>query len=647
MSKVSRRVFSGALLSAPALAAQGRPQTVNSAGVELPHWSKAPAGGDAFNFPGPPSPRTRWIVAGPPRKYFPEWLPALFERTIEIEEWSEKQPALRWIFTGPHGGFTVEAGAGKVRLAVRYYDSPGLSKVPPVAQRPGRHPEGLFEESSVSFRGDLKAVTVVADHRLTVRVLLNGQEALSSRAAPDVNRHQLAADSEQGALRGRLLPAVVQPASVTVDESVRFQEMLGWGGTTTPPALAELSPEGVREWWRAIAEYNLLLHREYPAGALLNREMTNWDRASDASPHYYGDNFPNCETSNFDYMKRIRRLGGKVIFEFWELPPWAKVPNAEGKLTQAPEIGPYVEAMVNYCRVSREKTGAAPEIVGIQNEVEQSPETWRRMALALRRGLDASGFSATRIHMHNPSMSSGGVAAAKAFREDAAVWKTIDYAASNMYDYQGHFYDPDGFDASLAQLRDATGEKPFLAVELCVNNGNFQSPAYRVAFAMGQLYHKVLTQLNACGVMYCWTLLNVVQPSYGWTRTLFVPDPEHGFRPTASSHQLRIFGAFSRRVRAGMWRVKAASGNPDILVVAFQGAAGKRTLILLNRSVRAQQVALRWPGATFAYVETVDAQHENAVNAWSGGADVSVGPGAIVTMTNVELGKVPEDFERA
>ena len=36
------------------------------------------------------------------------------------------------------------------------------------------------------------------------------------------------------------------------------------------------------------------------------------------------------------------------------------------------------------------------------------------------------------------------------------------------------------------------------------------------------------------------------------------------------------------------------------------------------------------PGATFAYIETVDAQHENAVKAWSGGAEVSVGPGAIV-----------------
>jgi len=50
---------------------------------------------------------------------------------------------------------------------------------------------------------------------------------------------------------------------------------------------------------------------------------------------------------------------------------------------------------------------------------------------------------------------------------------------------------------------------------------------------MGQFYHKLLTVLDACGAMYCWTLLNVSQPSYGWTRTLMVPDPEHGFMPVA------------------------------------------------------------------------------------------------------------------
>jgi len=143
-------------------------------------------------------------------------------------------------------------------------------------------------------------------------------------------------------------------------------------------------------------------------------------------------------------------------------------------------------------------------------------------------------------------------------------------------------------------------------------------------------------------VMYCWTLLNVVQPSYGWTRTLLVPDPEHGLKPAASSHQLRIFGAYSRRVRAGMQRVKAASSNPDLLATAFIGAGSERTLILLNRSAVAQKVDVKWPGAKFRYLETASPQQENSVEPSPAGAslEVLVAPGAIVTLSNVELGKV-------
>jgi len=650
MKKVSRRAFSGAMLSVPALAAQDAGQPANAGGLDLPPWQPSQGEGDRFELPGPPSPRTRWTVPGEPRKYFAEWLPALFERTLEIDEWSGESPRLRWIFTGPSGGFTVEAGGGQAKLAVRYYDSPGLSKVPPVQPRPGRHPEGLWEESSVAYRGDLRAITVVVDYRLTVRVLLNGKEALSSRAALDVNQHQLAFAGGNGSVHGKLLPPGVEASTVDVDGAVAFQEMLGWGGTTTPPAFAQLSPRGAASWWRILAEYNLLLHREYPTGARLNPEMTNWDWPADASPHYYGDNFPNCETSDFEYMRKIRRLGGKVVFDFWELPPFARTRDAAGKLTDAPEIGEYVKAMVRYCQVSREKIGNAPEIVGIQNEVTQSPDNWRKMALALRQGLDAAGFGSTRIHMHNAPISTGGVAAAKAFREETAVWKTIDYAASNLYDYQNYFYDPDGFDARMAQLREAAGDKPFFAVELCVNNGEFQTRAYRVALAMGQLYHKVLTQLDACGVMYCWTLLNVVQPSYGWTRTLLVPDPEHGMTPAASSHQLRVFGAYTRRVRAGMKRVKAASSNRHVLATAFSGASGERTLILLNRSAVAQKVEVKWSGARFRYLETASPQQENTVEASphpvGATVEVLVAPGAIVTLSNLELGKVTGDLTR-
>jgi hypothetical protein len=648
--KISRRDFHTTLLSASAMAqaaGQNTPAPVEK--LTLAPSPAVAAGGEPFEFPLPPSPRLRWKVTGLPRHYFMEWLPALFERTLVIEEWKTPQSQLQWMLTGPMGGFTVEAGAGKLRVFQRYDDSPALGMFSPV--RDARHPERVVEESIVEYSGRLQSITVTLDHRLSLRVSLNGKEALVQHCPLDINRHQLAMAGEQGGFRGRLLPAAVETATVTVDSAIRFQQMLGWGGTTTPPAFAELSEEGSRAWWRKLVEYNLLLHREYPMGALLNPEMTNWDRPEDASPHYYGDNFPNCETSDFAYNRRVRQLGGKVIFEFWELPVWARQQDSQGKITEIPKMAEYAKAMVRYCQVAREKTGAPPEIVGIQNEVKQPPEIWRQMAPALRQALDDAGFRDVEIHMHNASFLADGIAAARAFHAKEDVWKTIDYAASNVYDYQNFFYDPDGFDARVREMKEVIGSKPFLASELCVNNAAFQTRTYRTALAMGQLYHKLLTVLDACGAMYCWTLLNVTQPSYGWTRTLMVPDPEHGFMPVASSHQLRVFGAYSRRVREGMTRVQSTSSNPNLFVTAFTGDGDQHTLIVLNRSTVRQKISLGWPGAIFRYQETASPQLENAVqpapaakgNLW----ELTVEPGAIVTLTGVELGAIADDFFKA
>ena len=104
------------MLSTPALAqAAAQP-------LALPAWDGPSTAGDPFVFPGAPPVRERWNVPGPPRKYFPEWLPALFERTLAIDEWKGEKSQLQWIFTGPTGGFTVEVGAGRVSLAQRYFD---------------------------------------------------------------------------------------------------------------------------------------------------------------------------------------------------------------------------------------------------------------------------------------------------------------------------------------------------------------------------------------------------------------------------------------------------------------------------------------------------------------------------------------------
>jgi hypothetical protein len=115
-------------------------------------------------------------------------------------------------------------------------------------------------------------------------------------------------------------------------------------------------------------------------------------------------------------------------------------------------------------------------------------------------------------------------------------------------------------------------------------------------------------------------------------------------KPVASSHQLRIFGAYTRRLPEGMKRVQATSSHPDLLATAFRGEEGRKTVILLNRSTEEQRIAVKWPGAEFRYAETASPGQENSAEpvarAASGQWEVVVKAGSIVTLTNVELGKV-------
>ena len=169
------------------------------------------------------------------------------------------------------------------------------------------------------------------------------------------------------------------------------------------------------------------------------------------------------------------------------------------------------------------------------------------------------------------------------YRSDPEVWSKIDIAASHEYDYQDHFADPDSFDEQFKELRQANGDKPFLATEIALNNVRLQSSSYRVAFNVGQLYHKNMTLMDAIGLAYCWLILDVEQPNFGATRSLLVPDRYHDDIPIASSYQLRVLGAYSRHLPEGMVRVDASSSNPDLLVSAYEGKENTRTVIATNR----------------------------------------------------------------
>jgi hypothetical protein len=262
------------------------------------------------------------------RVYFKGELPALFRRTLQLAGDVPERTRLEWIFTGPHAGLTVELTSSKVRLVERFYDSTALNGG-------GNYPEKTVREEEQQYVGHARALTVVVDAHLSVQVLVNEERVLTAPLLFDLTRQQLMFSgprNEHLTLAGGLLAETPQEATVTVNAAKVHQEMLGFGGSPSVPAYAELSDEGKRMYWQILKRYNLLVDREYPMGTQLKQDLSNVEDLKDATPHYYGDNFPNGEVSDFDYSKRTRELGGMVLYEMWALPEWAiQAYTPEGK----------------------------------------------------------------------------------------------------------------------------------------------------------------------------------------------------------------------------------------------------------------------------------------------------------------------------
>lgn len=499
------------------------------------------------------------------RVYFKEELPALFTRTLQLDGDVPERTKLSWIFTGPRAGLTVELTSSKVRLTERFYDSTALDGG-------GNYPDKTVREEEQQYAGHVRTLTVVVDAHLAVTVLVNGEQVLAAPLMFDLTRQQLTfagPRNEHLTLAGALLTEKPQDATVRVDAGKVHQSMLGFGGSPSVPAYAELSDEGKRMYWQMLKRYNLLVDREYPMGTQLKQDLSNVEDLKDATPHYYGDNFPNGEVSDFDYSRRTRELGGMVLYEMWALPSWAiEAYTPEGKpiidawgkpVKRAAKPDVYARIVVDFCKRAKERSGAAPEIIGIQNEVEQPPEVFAVMAMTVRRALDAAGFQSTKIQMADAPyvwIAIRRIDDAKRFPE---AWRATDFTAAHQYDYQEFLANPDLYDARLRALHEASAGRPFLATEICLNDGAYQESSYRMALQVGQLYQKDLTEADAEMLLYCWLLLDVEQPSFGASRSLMVPDRAKGWVPVASSFQLRVLGAFSRHVMKG----NAARGDAD------------------------------------------------------------------------------------
>lgn len=570
------------------------------------------------------------------RHYFHDELSALFERTVILHGDIPSRTHLQWIFTGPHAGFTVELSSTKVRVIERYYDSMGLYTA-------GTYPERIIRDEERPFLGTPRTLTLIADSHLALHILVNGAHLLDEPLLFDVTRHQLlysAPRTEHDIVEGTLLKPEAKSATITLKPSEVHQTMLGFGGSPSIPAYMQLSVEGKRQYWALLRRYNLLLSREYPMGSELKPDLSNLDKLSDATPHYYGDNFPNGEVSDFSYSKQVLDMGGDVIYEMWALPTWATEPysgprvldawNKSVKIAAMPDE--YARIVVTYCELAKEKSGAPPVIVGIQNEVEQPPEVFEKMVATLRRELDKAGFTQTKIHMADAPYMFMGVLRANNLRKDPAAWRGIDYTAAHEYDFQEFIANPDLYDARLHAMHAASEGKDFLATEICFNDPHYQEPSYRIAFAAAQLYSKNLTELDAVGILYCWLLLDVEQPTFGGSRSLLVPDRTRGEVPAASSFELRVLGAFSRHILKGMHRIGATSTDPELQTSAFADASNT-TLVMINRAATALRIAIP-PTAPWSQLERTSLTEENVTSPVP--TELIVQPGEIVALSMIK-----------
>ena len=571
------------------------------------------------------------------RAYAPGFLPALFRRRLVLDTALPAGSSLHWIFTGPHAGFTVQLTNTSVRLTERFYDSTAL----PLA---GNYPEKIVRDVSQSYTGIAKEVAVIVDAHLSVRVQLNGVRAVEEPLVFDVTRQQLQFTGPRDkhlTVSGAWLAEDAERAQVTVHPGQQHQQMLGFGGSPSIPAYAGLSVQGKQEYWSILQRYNLLIDREYPMGEALLPDLSNVDNLRDATPHYYGDNFPNGEVSDFAYSRKTRALGGMVFYEMWSLPAWATQAYSPGgaplidawgkpvRIEAKPEV--YAKTVVAFCRIAKQRSGAAPEVVGIQNEVDEPPAMFAEMAVDLRRALDAAGFTKTKIHLADASFLYLAIDRTRTAQENKAEWHALDYTAAHQYDYQQFLANPDLYDDRLRAMHAASAGKPFLATEICLNDPAYQEASYRLALQMGQLYQKDLVEADAEALLYCWLLLDVEQPTFGASRALLVPDRTRGEMPVASSFQLRVLGAFSRHVRRGMRRVEGTASNPDLLTAAFTD--GKRSsLVLLNRSTTTLIVDVTWPGVHWSTLERTSFYSENVEQNMP--AAVRIAPGEIVTLAN-------------
>lgn len=583
-----------------------------------------------------------WKAPRPWPAYFDQHLTSLFDREIVFEKLELDYDArLIWRFSGPLGMVVIRLSPHSIAVQQIFHDSFAHNTSDPIEwgwwDALGESAQKTWKEFTQKLQALPKSIRVTVDHHMDLKIYLDGALLTQQHLLIDLHLHQLQLTG--GDVVGKLLVPAPRTVSLQVHPEKKRQEIIGFGGTGIATAYHLLSEEGKNRWFEILKESNLLIQRECPASRHLHPECNNFDHIEDAPPHYYGENFPNCEISDFGYNRRIHEIGGQVWFEFWELPKWVYPSEVKpGALRGDCEVDHegYARAYVEYCKQSVAKSGKPPAIVGVQNEICQSADNLARMILTLREQLDAAGFQEVKIHSANSPAAFWFEPFMERHKANPAAWEKLDFVASNWYDCLEHLKNPDGYDPIIeSRVKANTGGKDLLGTELCPIFRAYQVKSWRPALNWAQIFHKILALAEARALVVNYTLCNNVHPSFNWTRTLFTVDESRNRMPVAESFTARALIAFSRFIRKGMTRVETTSDDSDLLATVWLGAEGEGTAVLVNRGTTPAVLSLH--DLPFTPRTRMDTGHtwENYCQPLDGKPEITIEPGGIVSLSTL------------
>lgn len=270
----------------------------------------------------------------------------------------------------------------------------------------------------------------------------------------------------------------------------------------------------------------------------------------------------------------------------WNAADWLLASTNPRRVNPAryPELGASIASYVNFMRDS----GVQMKITEIQNEpgiearmIYSSPEDVRDAAKALIHALDDAGLEDVMIH--GPNWHAPLAAGDRA----AEVWLEDEELRERTIALSYHTWWVDSFERydAIRQLAEKYG-KPVWATEVgfCAlpggcNNGHYLRPeTYETAFDFAMSYYRAIDWSRA-ERLYHWTVLGhdpIVEPGTGARYPSFY----------ALKH-------FSNYIAPGSRMIETASGDPEVLSLAFLHPNGDRTMVLINTSTNAaKRIAL-------------------------------------------------------